>query len=699
MRRKIIPFFILVLPLFILVFALTSCGGNCLVQFDTKGGSEIASQNVGKGEKVTKPIDPTKEGYTFDDWYYQGERWSFVGYTVTGDMTLEAKWDINSYSLYLTLNDDKAGTISSTSGSYNYDELITIEAITNDGYTFNGWYDETNQVSNQEKYTFNMPAENLRYTARWTANTNTPYKVEHYLQNIEDSNYTLYETDTLVGITDTLTQGIVKSYEGFTSPLITQVNINGDESTILKLYYERNSYDIELGINNSKAGSISDVSGTYKYNESIKIDAITNPGYTFDGWYKNDELYIEKESFDYIVGAEDASFEARYTAKKYTVTLDNQTEEAITWQGLDESEYDCDDQITISVNNFSGKHLIWYFNDTLVAFGNSYTFTVPAEDLVIKLLLSDTLENLFYTRNNNKVYFGTYPQSEVTDSQLIEELNALAGPKPTSTDSYNWIDYKYYIESKIESFMFYQDIDYDDNGTYDYRGVYFIKYRPYLLSRPESSSNDYQVGYFINTIYWFNYDPIEWNILTESDGKALVHANLILDSREFYPDFNHSRNEFEHNGGNGYANDYELSFIRKFLNDDFYNMTFNCLEKMFIEITEVDNSCSSTNIPSDFSFSRNNTNDKMFLLSYQEFLTYYGYGSGGKTPGTNYAVCQGLGGNPETHESDWWLRSPFYNNEGGSCDTLVFIGSYDYGCSFETVESLSGIRPACYITI
>ena len=41
-----------------------------VVTFDTQGGSAIASQTIAKGSKATRPAtDPTKEGFTFDDWY------------------------------------------------------------------------------------------------------------------------------------------------------------------------------------------------------------------------------------------------------------------------------------------------------------------------------------------------------------------------------------------------------------------------------------------------------------------------------------------------------------------------------------------------------------------------------------------------------------------------------------------------------
>ena len=67
------------------------------VEFDSCGGTPVDSIIVEKGEKISKPQDPTRDGYTFVGWYVDGEEWSFIGYTVTANMTLEAKWEPNTY--------------------------------------------------------------------------------------------------------------------------------------------------------------------------------------------------------------------------------------------------------------------------------------------------------------------------------------------------------------------------------------------------------------------------------------------------------------------------------------------------------------------------------------------------------------------------------------------------------------------------
>ena len=65
------------------------------VTFDSKGGSTINSQEVKKGNKVPKPTDPTRDGYTFGGWYsdsYYINEYNFTK-TVSKDLTLYAKWN------------------------------------------------------------------------------------------------------------------------------------------------------------------------------------------------------------------------------------------------------------------------------------------------------------------------------------------------------------------------------------------------------------------------------------------------------------------------------------------------------------------------------------------------------------------------------------------------------------------------------
>ena len=87
---------LIVLGIIILVLVILLVVKNCakkeyVVTFNTNGGSIINALNILEGEKISKLENPTKEGYIFDGWYYEGKLFDF-NTKITDDMILEARW-------------------------------------------------------------------------------------------------------------------------------------------------------------------------------------------------------------------------------------------------------------------------------------------------------------------------------------------------------------------------------------------------------------------------------------------------------------------------------------------------------------------------------------------------------------------------------------------------------------------------------
>ncbi len=311
-----------------------------------------------------------------------------------------------------------------------------------------------------------------------------------------------------------------------------------------------------------------------------------------------------------------------------------------------------------------------------------------------------------YIREGNKIYFGYYPQTEVVDSSLKTTLNNLAGTLPNSTNNNNWTSYEYYIEGQVKNFMWYIDVT---TGGVKYRGVYFTSYRPHIPNIIQSNAREtYQDdnGYYINTVYWFKYEPIEWRILFESGGKALLMSNLILDSQAYQNEWYLSK-DYYYTNSNGapsgtYANNYKYSTIRSWLNNNFYNIAFGDKERPLINTVMVDNSAQSTG-KSNNQYACENTNDKVFLLSYQEIInSEYGF-SGNfeddtrELKTTDYAQSQGCFTYPETiylGQGCWWLRSPddFDDLTAGAIEAR-YVGSGN------TYSIENGVVPALEIQL
>lgn len=302
--------------------------------------------------------------------------------------------------------------------------------------------------------------------------------------------------------------------------------------------------------------------------------------------------------------------------------------------------------------------------------------------------------NIFetYTRNGNKITFGSYPQTEVTDSSLKSTLNSKVGTLPTSENSYAWTSYGYYISGNVENFMWYIDVI---TGGDKYRGVYFTAYRPSSTDRSSSTDNSYQDdnGYTTGTVYWFKYEPINWTILCENTTAktALIFCDTIIDSRMYQDECEYDDNlgEYVINSDNvpnrTAPSNYAYSTIRKWLNETFYNTAFIELQKEIILSSTVDNSASTTH-DSTNEYACENTSDKVFLLSYQDVINEsYGFPSNDselnlayQKKNSDYAMAQGaytITDGANAGNGSWLLRSPL---RGGNKTLIVVNEEYSY---------------------
>ena len=307
--------------------------------------------------------------------------------------------------------------------------------------------------------------------------------------------------------------------------------------------------------------------------------------------------------------------------------------------------------------------------------------------------------------NNGYVKFGSYPKTKVADSSLINILNSKAGMLPTSSNSYAWNSYKYYIAGNASDFMWYIDVV---QGGVKYRGVYFTSYRPDDTARSSSTDNTYQDdnGYTTSTVYWFKYEPISWTILSENttDGTALILCDMIIDSQEYYITYGVMRTI---DGKIVSPNNYAHSTIRKWLNETFYNTAFSELQKQIILTTTVDNSAASRGY-SSINYVCENTEDKIFLLSEQEVTnTAYGFASSTSTNDTarrkkttDYAQAQGADTMTSTDyagNGGWWLRSPAYESFGSAHEVNSFGNVSSYIGYVNSVDR--GVVPALQIRL
>ncbi len=112
---------------------------------------------------------------------------------------------------------------------------------TRPGFAFGGWFTDAALTSVAN---FAQIKASTKLYAKWTERTDVQYTVQHMIENADNDGYSLKETETKRGQTGALTRATANKYDGFTAQTITQETIQGDGSTMVKVYYKRNVYSV-----------------------------------------------------------------------------------------------------------------------------------------------------------------------------------------------------------------------------------------------------------------------------------------------------------------------------------------------------------------------------------------------------------------------------------------------------------------------
>ena len=139
------------------------------VTFQSNGGSEVApASNIISGSKLTKPTDPTKNGYTFTGWYKDDDctdEWDFDTDTVTGTRTLYAGWDEILYTV--TYQSNGGSAVASVSNLSSGSKLTKPADPSRSGYTFAGWYQDA-ACTDEWDFDTDTVSGNMTLYAGWT---------------------------------------------------------------------------------------------------------------------------------------------------------------------------------------------------------------------------------------------------------------------------------------------------------------------------------------------------------------------------------------------------------------------------------------------------------------------------------------------------------------------------------------------------
>ena len=271
--------------------------------------------------------DITRNGYTFGGWYaneqFTGEPCTVIASGSTGPKTFYAKWTAKTYRVTLETN---GGTIVG-SGLTEYTCGQGAELPTNvekSGYTFAGWYENDRFEGSAVTAISDTEYGDKTYYAKWTSKTysitfntnggtiNGSYVTEYSYgegaelpTDVEKSGYTFagwYEND---------------QFDGSAVTAISNTEY-GD-----KTYYARwtlKTYSITF---NTNGGTIKGSYVTeYTYGEGAVLPTdVEKSGYTFAGWYDNEELTGSTVTAISDTEYGDKTYYARWTANTYSITF------------------------------------------------------------------------------------------------------------------------------------------------------------------------------------------------------------------------------------------------------------------------------------------------------------------------------------------------------------------------------------------
>ena len=251
---------------------------------------------------------------------------------------------------------DAGGTVNSSStvsGDYymaSYEVSCGATIITtptfNTGYQFSKWTD-LNEKTNESKdrkvtsdmvndktyaYERSMPAYNMTLTLTGVLDE-AVYTVHHWKQKTtgiasthDDKNYELAETETKKAQIGSKVTPAVKTYTGFDSPKTQTKAVTADGKMVIDYYYERHLYNVTLnagtGIEKTTGG------GSYRYGQSVTIDAAVKEGYHWLNWKGNykggsgGEQTVDAKKFVFTMPAGNVTMTANAEANRYTIHFD-----------------------------------------------------------------------------------------------------------------------------------------------------------------------------------------------------------------------------------------------------------------------------------------------------------------------------------------------------------------------------------------
>jgi len=207
-------------------------------------------------------------------------------YTINGDGSTIVNLYYKRHSYDITFDTHGGPELSPIKAKYG--SVIEEPNISRVGYTNTGW------KVNGTTYTFTSKIySGFKLECFWTPNTDTAYTVNYYLQNIDNNEYSIYDTVLKSGTSDSTIESLslrIQITEGYFKDFgETDFVIKPDGSTVIDVYYDRHLYGIQFITNNDIV--IDSIS--VRHGAKITEPQLTKEGYDISEWTINNSTRFD----------------------------------------------------------------------------------------------------------------------------------------------------------------------------------------------------------------------------------------------------------------------------------------------------------------------------------------------------------------------------------------------------------------------
>lgn len=383
------------------------------------GDTMLSREQVYTGTNYQINFLPTLAGYTFSNWVDSSNN-AITQIDVWGNTNLYAVKTPNIYTVQLDSDGGELTEIDGTQVEVTYGESFYLPRPFKKGYSFIGWYNDSVRVTGSSGYSsaaWSYP-ENITLTAKWRAGA---FRVS-IEQNIIEAGSVLgdgiYDYDSMVTVTATSNEGynFIGWYDETENLLNESSSYTFKMGEDISLIAKWDFYTLSTQINNNLAGVITEYDNEkISVGDKVTIQATSNNGYTWLGWYSNDELITTDFVFTFEMEKENRVFVAKWIECPITVEANNSDVGSVS---MSETTVIGQEITIVATTDRLGYDFVgWYNGDKKITDKPEYSFilTDVEQTFIAEWKVKPELENFIFSSSSDSLSINGVKDKTVTE--------------------------------------------------------------------------------------------------------------------------------------------------------------------------------------------------------------------------------------------------------------------------------------------